>query len=41
MKWAHYSNGDGVETTCPDCDSPATYDDNGINCSNPDCENSR
>ena len=29
-----------VETTCPDCGSDATYDDTGLHCSNPDCENS-
>jgi hypothetical protein len=32
---------DSVDTVCPDCESPATYDDDGVNCSNPDCKNSR
>ena len=30
-----------VETTCPDCGSDATYDNDGLNCSNTDCENSK
>jgi hypothetical protein len=32
---------ESVDTTCPDCGSDATYDSNGLDCSNPDCENSR
>lgn len=32
---------DAVVTECPDCGSDATYDDDGINCSNKDCPNSK
>lgn len=40
MKIYHMHH-DSIDTTCPDCGSDATYDDNGLNCSNTDCENSR
>lgn len=34
-------NDESADYDCPDCGSPATYDDDGVNCSNPDCKNSR
>ena len=35
-----FCKGDGVPVDCPDCESPATYDDSGLTCSNPNCPNS-
>lgn len=32
---------ESVVIDCPECNSTATYSDNGINCSNTDCPNSK
>ena len=39
-KRVYYCEPEGVETECPDCGSDAIVNDDGLVCSNPDCENS-
>lgn len=40
MSRVYYCEPEGEEIDCPDCGSPAIYNDDGIVCSNDDCKNS-
>lgn len=41
MARVYYCEPEGEEIDCPDCGSPAIYNDDGIVCSNEDCKNSQ